>query len=64
MGAWGNGSFDNDDAADFLADVADGSDLALVRKIFATVLGAKNLFTIFSDQCRLSGCAKRPIQAT
>jgi hypothetical protein len=41
MGAWGNGSFDNDDAADFLADVTDGSDLALVREIFATVLGAE-----------------------
>jgi hypothetical protein len=41
MGAWGNGSFDNDDAADFLADVTDGSDLTLVREIFATVLGAE-----------------------
>lgn len=39
MGAWGNGSFDNDDAADFLADVTDGADLTLVREIFATVLG-------------------------
>lgn len=42
MGAWGNGSFDNDDAADFLADVTDGADLALVREIFATVLGAED----------------------
>ncbi|MGY0653098.1 DUF4259 domain-containing protein [Luteimonas sp. A537] len=45
MGAWGNGSFDNDDAADFLADfladVTDSSDLALIGEIFATVLGAE-----------------------
>lgn len=40
MGAWGNGSFDNDDAADFIADVTDGSDVAPVRDIFATVLAA------------------------
>ncbi|KRG58713.1 hypothetical protein ABB25_06030 [Stenotrophomonas koreensis] len=40
MGAWGNGSFDNDDAADFLSDVTDSSDLTLVREIFAAVLGA------------------------
>ncbi|MEA9700355.1 ParA family protein [Xanthomonas campestris pv. raphani] len=25
---------------------------------------SKNLFTIFPDQCRLCGCAKRPIRAT
>ncbi len=31
MGAWGNRSFDNDDAADWLLDLIDGSDLDLVR---------------------------------
>jgi hypothetical protein len=40
MGAWGLGSFDNDDAADFLAEVTDGSGLASIRAIFSTVLGA------------------------
>lgn len=40
MGAWGHGSFDNDDAADFVIEVTDGDDLAPVRAIFATVLGA------------------------
>ncbi|HWV47208.1 MAG TPA: DUF4259 domain-containing protein [Nitrospira sp.] len=40
MGAWGNGSFDNEDAADFLADVTEASDLTAVREIFAAVLSA------------------------
>lgn len=40
MGAWGVGSFDNDDAADFLSDVTEGADLGPVREILATALGA------------------------
>ncbi len=40
MGAWGIGSFDNDDAADFLSDVTEGTDLAPVREILSTALGA------------------------
>jgi hypothetical protein len=35
MGAWGNGPFDNDDAADFAGDLADMTDSAMV----VTVLG-------------------------
>jgi len=42
MGAWGNGSFDNDDAADFLTDVTDGEDLAPVREIFAVVVSSND----------------------
>ena len=32
MGTWGIGSFENDDAADFMIDVLDSGDLALVRQ--------------------------------
>lgn len=38
MGAWGVGSFDNDDAADFLADVTESGDLSLVREVLDNVL--------------------------
>ncbi len=38
MGAWGTGSFDNDDAGDFLAEVTDSGDLALVREVLDNVL--------------------------
>lgn len=40
MGAWGNRSFDNDDAADWLGDLVEGEDLELVRATFARVLEA------------------------
>ncbi|MCC5090451.1 alcohol dehydrogenase catalytic domain-containing protein [Xanthomonas campestris] len=45
-------------AADLVRSPAD-----LSSSQIATVL-TKNLFTIFPDQCRLCGCAKRPIRAT
>lgn len=38
MGPWGIGSFDNADAADFLAEVTDGGDLSPVREVFDNVL--------------------------
>ena len=38
MGAWGFGSFDNDDAADFLADATESGDLSLVRGALDNVL--------------------------
>lgn len=38
MGAWGYGSFENDDAADFLADVIDSGDTALLREALDNVL--------------------------
>ena len=34
------------------------------RRARATGPQPKNLFTIFPDQCRLCGCAKRPIRVT
>jgi len=37
MGAWGHGSFENDDAADFVADVTEGSDLDRVRSTLDAV---------------------------
>ena len=42
MGAWGNGSFENDDAADFVNEITEGKDLTPVREIFDTVLGASD----------------------
>jgi hypothetical protein len=38
MGAWGFGSFDNDDAADFMADATESGDLSLVRGALDNVL--------------------------
>ena len=38
MGAWGHGSFDNDDAADFLTDVLESGDTSLLRETFDNVL--------------------------
>ncbi len=37
MGAWGTGSFDNDDAADLLTEVTGDGDLSLVREVFDNV---------------------------
>jgi len=36
MGAWGAGSFENDVASDWAADLADGGDLAMVRDTLTT----------------------------
>lgn len=38
MGAWGVGSFDNDDAADFLADITESGDLSLIREVLDNVI--------------------------
>ena len=38
MGAWGYGSFDNDDAADFLAEVAQGGDASLLHEAIDNVV--------------------------
>lgn len=38
MGAWAYGSFDNDDAADFLTDVTGHGDLSLIREVFDNML--------------------------
>lgn len=39
MGAWGTGSFDNDDAVDWLASLEHARDLAPVDAAFAAVAG-------------------------
>ena len=38
MGAWGIGSFENDDASDFLADATESGDLSLLLEVFDNVL--------------------------
>lgn len=38
MGAWGIGSFDNDAAADFLADIIESGDLSLIREAIDNVI--------------------------
>ena len=38
MGAWGSGSFENDDARDFLADATGSGDLSLIREVLDNVL--------------------------
>ena len=45
MGTWGIGSFDNDDAADFMIDVLDSGDLALVHEALDNVLTSVRPFT-------------------
>ena len=42
MGTWGNGSFENDDAADFMADLTEVADLSLVSGALAAVLAAED----------------------
>jgi len=41
MGTWGMGSFENDGAADFAWDIAEGG-LPVIEKAFDNVLGAKD----------------------
>ena len=38
MGAWGIGSFENDDAGDFLADATESGDLSLLLEVLDNVL--------------------------
>ena len=38
MGAWGAGSFENDVASEWAAELADGGDVAMVRATLATVV--------------------------
>lgn len=40
MGAWGIGSFENDDALDFLAYIAESGDLSMTREAFDRVLAS------------------------
>ena len=38
MGAWGIGSFENDDAGDFLADATESGDISLLLEVLDNVL--------------------------
>lgn len=40
MGTWGTGTFENDAACDFAAEVADNSNLALIEKALSRVIDA------------------------
>lgn len=51
MGAWGIGSFDNDDAADFLADVTESGDLSLIREVLGNVI-ASTEYVEAPDACQ------------
>ncbi|TBV72535.1 DUF4259 domain-containing protein [Pseudoxanthomonas winnipegensis] len=42
VGTWGNGSFENDDAADFMAGLTEVADLSLVSDALAAVLAAED----------------------
>ncbi|HKQ39367.1 MAG TPA: DUF4259 domain-containing protein [Verrucomicrobiae bacterium] len=43
MGAWGSGSFDNDDAGDWVWELADAEDTSILEKAFSRVLEADGL---------------------
>lgn len=51
MGAWGLGSFENDDAADFLMDITDSGDLSLLREAIDNVLTSTE-FVEAPDACQ------------
>lgn len=51
MGAWGLGSFENDEAADFLAEVTGSGDLALIREAIDNVVTSTE-FVEAPDACR------------
>ncbi len=44
MGAWGFGHFENDDAADWAADLVEMDDAALIEEAFERVLNAKEAY--------------------
>jgi hypothetical protein len=44
LGAWGNGSFDNDAAMDWLLDLTDRDDLELVRDALAAAAGPPTFY--------------------
>lgn len=51
MGAWGLGSFENDEAADFLAEVTGSGDLSLIREAIDNVVTSTE-FVEAPDACR------------
>lgn len=50
MGAWGLGSFENDEAADFLAEITGSGDLSLIREVIDNVLTSTE-FAEAPDAC-------------
>lgn len=56
MGAWGLGSFENDDAADWLLDLADHQSLALVRESIAAVLEADEFVDAADAGAAIAAC--------
>ncbi|ALN61578.1 hypothetical protein GLA29479_693 [Lysobacter antibioticus] len=56
MGAWGISTFDNDDAADWLADLSDHQSLALVRETIAAALDADDYLEAPEASTALAAC--------
>ncbi|MGO1001715.1 DUF4259 domain-containing protein [Lysobacter sp. CA196] len=56
MGAWGITTFDNDDAADWLADLSDHQSLALVRETIAAALDAEDYLEAPEAATALAAC--------
>lgn len=55
MGSWGFGNFENDDAADWAADLAEMGEAALIDEAFERVLDAKSDFIEAPDaSCALA----------
>lgn len=59
MGTWGIGSFENDDAADFMIDALKSGDLSLVREVLD---GAECAHLHPRRQLRASGTVARDRQ--
>ena len=53
MGAWGSGSFDNDAACDFAAEMSANGDLALVQQAIAVALDPGETYLDADDGSRL-----------
>ncbi len=55
MGAWGHGSFENDDAADFIADLVEMNDPSLIDEALQRVLDARADYVVAPDaSCALA----------
>jgi hypothetical protein len=56
MGAWGSDSFENDAAADWLADLCDAPNIELISDALVTVAGMNNTEYIEVPECSVNCC--------
>ena len=54
MGAWGTGTFDNDDAADWAYELEESSDLAPVRQALAATMDTDGYLEIPEGACAVA----------